>query len=628
MHLSDHVTRRWTATVGLGLSLALWSPRLAQADATEPLELENPLVPADQCEYCHSFNNAPEQAADPMYAPVFTWKGSMMANSAVDPVFWAGVAIASQDAVVPEETAACVRCHAPRAFLEGRGSAISLDELSVHDRAGVECEVCHRMVADELPANAHYTLDDVLVGEEVPRRGPWDYADITAEVPIPAPPHEALFDTFIGSSEMCGTCHDVTTDRERVDARGVGQGVGFNEQRTYSEWAGSAYAAPGPGFASCQDCHMPAVEDAPGCRDYVTIFSHPEGARRHDTLGANRFVMELLAEDAGIFDSIAFNYSLGQIDEFLRTSASLEVSGPPEVHMGEGLADLAVTVTNNTGHKLPTGYSEGRVMWLEVSARLGEQEIWSSGVWDADRQELVDDPQLRTYEGVAVEQSTGERFHLLRNNYWSSDTRIPPLGLVADPETDPQTDRYPMLPDGTWANYDEHEYAFEGRPELEDPTPDDSNDDQLEVTVRLLYLVNTRSYVQFLDDENSTNNAGSELARRFDAAGGAVPLVLAEQSLSVPVTAFGEPVAASTGADSTAGESSSSSPASSSEGGTEPPPVGTTGGASSTGTSTDGGGADGDDSGCSCRSNRPLPGPGLLLLMLGAPWLRRRRRAL
>ncbi len=602
---------RWwraLATVG-GLGLTLL-PRTAGADATQPLELANPLVPVDQCDYCHSFQNAPDDAADPLYAPLFTWRGSMMANAAVDPVFWAGVAIASQDAVLPNETESCVRCHAPRAFLEGRGDALSPDELTQHDRQGVECEVCHRMVEDELPGNAQYTFDDVLVGENVPRRGPWSYP---AAESIPPPPHEVIEDGFIASSELCGTCHDVTTDRERVDSRGVGQGVGFNEQRTYSEWAGSAYAVAGDGFTSCQDCHMPAVQDAPGCRDYVNVHAHPEGARRHDLLGANRFVIELLAAQAGVLDAVAFNHTLSQLDEFVQTAATLEVDAPDSVHLGEGLPQLGVTVTNNTGHKLPTGYSEGRVMWLEIVARLGDEVIWSSGQWSEADQSWQEDPQLRTYQGDAVEYATGESFHLLRNDYWQTDTRIPPLGLTPDDQTDPQTDRYPLLPDGTWANYDELSYAFEGLPQLSDPTPQDGTDDQLELTVRLLYLINTRAYVEFLADDNVTNQAGTDLLAAFEAAGGAPPVVLAEQTLSVPISGFGEPGEGSTGREDTTG-----SPDVSSDDGSTSLPQGTAG------TESDGSGADGGGSGCSCRSDGTPVLPSAWLLLLSG-MLRRRK---
>src|SRR5690606_34524326 len=41
---------------------------------------------------------------------------------------------------------------------------------------------------------------------------------------------------------------------------------------------------------------------------------------------------------------------------------------------------LAVTLINNTGHKLPTGYAEGRRMWLQVKAYIEGTEVYTSGV--------------------------------------------------------------------------------------------------------------------------------------------------------------------------------------------------------------------------------------------------------
>ncbi|MEM6994030.1 MAG: multiheme c-type cytochrome [Myxococcota bacterium] len=591
------------------------APGLASAAPTQPNELQNPLVRADQCEYCHSYNNAPELADDPLYAPFFTWRGSMMANAARDPVFWAAVAVASQDAEDPAETEACIRCHSPRAFLEGRGDAIAQADLLPEDLAGVECEVCHRMEADAPPGNAHMTIDDVLVGANVPRRGPWSYPE---GGPIPAPPHEVIADEFVGSSELCGTCHDVTTDRERVDEDGVGLGALFNEQRTYSEWANSEFAVAGADFASCQDCHMPAVQDMAGCRDHIMEgHAHAEGGRRHDLLGANRFVIELLADDAPILQSVAFEHTLSLLDDFVQSAASLEVQAPESVNLGEGLADLTVTVTNETGHKLPTGYSEGRVMWLEVIATHDGEEIGSSGVWDQTEGRMTDDPQLRQYRAVAVEHSSGETFHLLRNNFWVEDTRIPPRGLVPDFETDPVTDRYELLGDGTWPNFDTHTYTFAGRPELAE-----IDGGTVSVTVRLLYLINTAAYVDFLAEENETNAAGDDLAARFATAGGAPPLVLAEETVEIPVVGA-EPSGTSTGSmpggtSSSTGELDGTGGATST--GSLPESTGTTAG---DGTGDVSSGQDEDPDGCSCRSqgqSTPLWGMTMLLLA------RRRRR--
>ena len=601
--------RRASASTLAAVGVALLGSGSALAAPTQPGDLTNGLVRSEECEYCHTYNNAPEAAAEPSYAPYFSWRGSMMANAAVDPVFWAGVAVASQDAVDPTETEACIRCHSPRAFLEGRADAIAIDELADADLAGVECDFCHRMLDDGALGNGQYAIDDQLVGDNVPRRGPWTYGTDD----IAPPPHSWIQDTFVGSSEACGACHDVTTERERVDDDGNPMGRPFNEQRTYSEWASSAFAAPGDDFRSCQDCHMPAVEDMPGCRDHVEVHHHETGGRRHDMVGANRFVVGLLADEATVLDGVAFTHTLSVMDEFIRTAASLQVEAPEHVALDEGLQGLSVTVTNETGHKLPTGYSEGRVMWLEVVARHDDEVVWSSGVWDA-RSGLADDPQLRTYQGVADAFATGETLHLLRNDHWVEDTRIPPRGMTSDVETDPVGDRYTLQDDGTWPHFDVVDYGFEGVEALADA------EGQLDVSVRLLYLINTPDYIDFLAAENVTNDAGNDVEMLFDAAGGAEPLVLAEASVAIPIGAGG--------GTSTGGSSSTTSGDETGTPSTTTGTPGTTSGSSGAGedeSSSGTAGGDGGGDGCGCRSNGG-PSEAWFLVGLVALGVQRRRR--
>jgi hypothetical protein len=586
----------------------VWIAR-ANAQPTEPNQLVNPLTPAADCQNCHSFGNAEIHAEDPLYAPFFGWQGSMMGNSAKDPVFWAGVAIASQDD--PDTTIECVRCHAPRAFLEGRGDAIAMDELQPDDLAGVECELCHRMVEDAgVPAgNAGYTLDDVLVNGDIPRRGPWAYEEGDPGQPA----HEWINDPFTGSSRLCGTCHDVTTPRERLDDDGVGLGIQFSEQRTYSEWLGSEFAVAGEDFRSCQDCHMPAVTDMPGCFDNVNAgLSHPEGGRRHDLVGANRFMLELLR---GIYgsegtDEIAdffWDTSIERTDELLATAATLEVEAPSDVDLGAGLEGIVATVTNNTGHKLPTGYSEGRVMWIEVVASYDDNVVWSSGEWNGTEFD-ADDPQLHTYRAVAEELATGTTLHLLLNDHWVEDTRLPPRGLQPNIETDPVGDRYTLLGNGTWPNTDTAQYAFAGRDDVFDATPAVTDDDVLDVRVRLLYLVNSREYVQFLADANQTNTAGDDVLGLFEDAGFAQPVELAAADLAIPITAFGGVADTSSSSGASVDTSSGGSPT---DPDTGPEPTTTGGSGESTIGEVD---DEGGGGGCSCRTATP-----------SMPWLLRLR---
>ncbi|MCX4241721.1 multiheme c-type cytochrome [Paraliomyxa miuraensis] len=615
--------RRAHAGVLLVVPWLLPYPSVARADPTVPGELTNPLIEANGCQLCHTYDNATGHEGQPRYAPFYGWQGSMMANAARDPVFWAGVALADQDH--PGETTECIRCHSPRAFLEGRGGATSIDALDPADFDGVTCEACHRMTDQGALGNAQYAIDDVPgLDGLVPRRGPWAY-------PSPGggdPPHDWIMDPFTGSAQLCGTCHDVTTPRERLDDDGLPMGTMFNEQRTYSEWAGSAFAQPGDDFRSCVDCHMPAVADKPGCNQFVDQSAHATGGRRHDLVGANRFMVELLRAEygnsgTGAVNDFFFNQTLERMDELLATAATLELQGPAQVHLGEGLTDLQATVTNETGHKLPTGYSEGRIMWLEVAASYGEQVLWTSGLY-VPGMGPQEDPQLRDYQGVAEQYATGTTMHLLLNDHWVEDTRIPPRGLQPNVETDPVGSRYPLQGDGTWPHFDVATYAFDGLTDVQDATPGDPSDDVLDVRVRLLYLVNTPQYVQRLADDNTSNDAGNEVAMLFDTLGGAPPLVLAEQSLSVPIVGFGEPPVESTGAvDDTAGVVDSSGGAQS----TGPNP-GTTGMGTGSATETEGPGQDDEGgSGCSCTTGAGAGSDRAawwLLVPLG--WRARRRR--
>ncbi len=614
-------------TRGLGVGLfTLLAASTAHAAPTNPGELMNPLADSSDCNYCHGFANQDNLSADPPYAPQTTWTPSLMAKSSVDPVFWAAIAVAEQD---DEEdfTSDCIRCHSPNAFLNGRGSATAIEQLEVADGDldGVTCELCHRMTEGSLIGNAQYEIDDVLQGNFVVRRGPWDYTD---GVPQPEPSkeqHATTFDAFTGSSELCGTCHYVTTHRERVDADGTGFGYDFNEQRTYSEWLGSAYAQPGEDFRSCVDCHMPEIPDSAACGPYNNVHQHPFGNRRHDLLGANRFMLTLLSEDAQPgFEAVTYQLAIEQMDEFVKTSATMTVEPPDAVDVGVGIEGLTVTVTNETGHKLPSGYSEGRVMWIEVVGRYNDEVVLSSGLWNQKAGTIQDDPAVRRYEGIAQDLETGTRNHLLLNNTWVSDTRIPPRGLQPNSQTDPVGDRYAMV-DGAWQHWDEVAYTIAGSPETVDATPDDAGDDELQLSVRLMYLINSPEYINQLADDNETTEVGTELAGRFDAMGGAVPVVLAEETVAIPISGFGGEAGSSTStgmADSSTSEDPTSSPGEATTNETTTP---TTAEGSSTDTESagaDGGSGGGGGGGC-IVGGRGTPWALTGLLLLG--FIRRRR---
>ncbi len=118
--------------------------------------------------------------------------------------------------------------------------------------------------------------------------------------------------------------------------------------------------------------------------------------------------------------------------QLLTNAASLAV--------GDANGQLKVTVTNECGHKLPTGYPEGRRVWLNVKFYdeamnlLGE-----SGAYNPTNGVLTRDAEAKIYEvhpgidtnisgllGLEAEPS----LHFVLNNKIYEDNRIPPRGFT------------------------------------------------------------------------------------------------------------------------------------------------------------------------------------------------------
>jgi len=127
----------------------------APSDEVQPPP--EPTPPESACINCHKGDNPdlPENQG----LPFFQWQGSMMAQAARDPIFWATMTVASQDSIwavgTPNATDICLRCHFPEGWLGGRSSvgsntsgaasALNGSAMIGSDFDGVHCAVCHRM---------------------------------------------------------------------------------------------------------------------------------------------------------------------------------------------------------------------------------------------------------------------------------------------------------------------------------------------------------------------------------------------------------------------------------------------------------------------------------------------------
>jgi hypothetical protein len=406
---------------------ATWAPRGARAQlaGTQPGGLAGGMrmVSADQCKSCHGGPLTPSGVS---YMPWDTWAGSMMANAARDPFFLATVTIAEQDR--PGSGTYCIRCHTPSAFVESRAGRGDGSLLSDVDREGVQCAVCHRSIDASRPplsdpaapyvGNAQLFFE-IGTATEVSYHGPYEDSR--------TPAHGAFRDPFGNApSRLCGQCHQLENPYENLyDAEGRDTGRPFPLDTTYEEWKQSAYAT-GPEARSCTDCHMPREA---GMLPIATGAADRPDPSRHDLVGGNEWGPALLkAAFPGLRDD-AYDRSRVAAQENLRAAAKLEIrSLPAEANLG-GEVELGVRVTNLTGHKLPTGYADGRRVWLEIAVVDGQGAVTvQSGAYDLAKAHLDEDPQLRLYEAVHGRDGRPAD-HIVLHRQILRDTRIPPRGF-------------------------------------------------------------------------------------------------------------------------------------------------------------------------------------------------------
>ncbi len=511
-------------------SLCAWANGPFFLEGTQPHELTVPLDPAQTCVQCHSgYEGATFEA----------WQGTMMANAVVDPLFLAALTVAEQD--VPDSGEFCLRCHTPNAWLEGRclpgdGSALTSTDLA----SGVSCDACHRMTeVGEGPyiGNARYTYDD-----DSSKRGLLASGLAT---------HSVTYDPLQASSDLCGVCHEVSNPALND----------FPIELTWTEWSQSAFAREG---VECQDCHMKVVRG---------LASNVNGAPERDThvhrfVGGNAWIPEVLASTAEDPDRAnALLDAAAAARELHHEAASITFDTMGLVVPG-ATVELTVSVANLTGHKLPSGYPEGRRAWLEVTIDdAAGNRVLHSGSYDRDAAELDKDAQVRIYQALLGTDGI-QSYHMVRQDQLLEDTRIPPRGFRPSATTFPVGRTYATHRDGTMSNVDEAPYRFDVPDDVVGP---------LTVTATLWYQTTTREFVTFLRDQNVTDDRGETLYALWEANDRCPPdeIVSATTTLDVGSVADAPPTVPSEGA------------------------------------------------GCGCSQSRPAPA---LALLLGLGLLARRRR--
>jgi hypothetical protein len=392
--------------------------------------------------------------------------------------------------------------------------------------------------------------------------------------------HQMFYSRFHKSKFMCATCHDVSNPilanlgadpsqplpSERDSAFSY-----FHVERTFSEFMLSDYgqqggAATNPEFqaqgapdithaARCQDCHMRDVV-GPGAdlRNAVVRPSdsveHPQsGQPLHDLTGGNAWVSYVLAS------------AIPGHADYDPTNDALLNQGPAvltlDLTQGEGIDPLALLagaerskqqlllaatiknltyepatgvlsfqVQNNSGHKLISGFPEGRRMFVNVKAYAGGTLIYEVNPYDVDAGTLkglsypyqpgmgLPDPQPLVGSEAYVDELvyemkpsstdlTGESktFHFALATGRHKDNRIPPKGFdIANAGGRLSVPVWHGSEDAAYFTGAEYAGGYDGV-SMTLPAGVDY------VEVNLYYQTTSREYIEFLRDEiNGTGN--------------------------------------------------------------------------------------------------------------------------
>jgi fibronectin type 3 domain-containing protein len=248
--------------------------------------------------------------------------------------------------------------------------------------------------------------------------------------------HPTREGSFVKTPEFCGSCHDLTVPVLNH---------GMPEQRTYTEWKYSDYGNDlSPNYKRCQDCHMPTMKHEYADNMFVPVTLnvdptlagwYPYGRDRnpnggtafHKLVGANRDLPQMMkflypevdlevigaptGHDPTIFPGMLsdrgpmWDRATRNTDVSLRDAASIAITSGPTC---DGTTcSVTVQVTNNTGHRIPSGYPDGRRMWIGLAVKDGDGAVvYESGHYDevnAILSNSASDPTLTLAQEPAID---------------------------------------------------------------------------------------------------------------------------------------------------------------------------------------------------------------------------------
>ncbi len=394
----------------------------------------------ETCKSCHTGTATIMNYNTKDISPSTSRKHSTMAHALNDPYFTA--VVEEETHVFPDKKVfiedTCLRCHSPMAYTHAHSNPTLLTPApsgiltdggypmanamnDPHARDGVSCTACHQIkdvnLGNITSMSGHYTLNseaDRDSNGKLAIKGPFNAFGQAMQNNTQYQPTTSA---HIRESGLCATCHNLYTPTLDLAGNpvmitnhvGAQENAQFPEQTPYWEWLNSSLSNPTTG-KTCQGCHM--SEPAPGYSTPITTRPSNAPSRtpfgQHAMIGSNVYLLELLkkySETLGIANSTTttgFETKQTETLAILATASTLTIGTTTK---SADTLTIPVSITNHTGHKLPTSYPSRR-LWVhtKVTDVSTNSVIFESGAYDDANGRITKDDAFTNYKCLKIEK--------------------------------------------------------------------------------------------------------------------------------------------------------------------------------------------------------------------------------
>ena len=434
----------------------------AASTGCEPGHIEGPAPPPPTLpQFAEEFSK-PEscKTCHPMHFE--EWQGSVMHYAAISPVFRAfelTMRSLSQGAFAAngQHKNFCIGCHSPTGdlndelppFVDQWTASDAFADLSAVSQEGLSCDFCHTVTGPDLEKSF---LNDGI-GNVSLLFGPSDTKFGPLTGPVANTYHASTQSDYLQTPEFCGACHDV-----RIPVPDPVTGEPFQRlENLFTEWQEGPYNStdnPYGRVVRCQDCHMSMYpQTEPGVFPTAQVATTDGSPPRKHAIHAFTAVSIPFVDDPrmpNIYGEHAdqFGYPQSQQarrEQMLRAAVTMHAEQTPTtIAEGSETIPVVLTLTNvGAGHRVPSGFSQEREVWVELTVQDDEGIFYTSG-------HLHDKPHPETGELVADGRTHDED---LEHRHFEIDLETLDSQVSPGPDTDlvSFTNRFVRIgPDGSW----------------------------------------------------------------------------------------------------------------------------------------------------------------------------------